>query len=76
LIVEGNSAIVYVSHDEDGSWQFHGPEIDMNDEDMRLVALGEMLEIDPSIVELANLPMGFEAIRKDGKSKWEKISGN
>ena len=76
FVVEKESTIVYVSHDEDGSWQFHGFEDNVADEDIRLVALDEIVEIDASVLELAEMPKGQEAIRKDKNSDWQIINNN
>ena len=58
------------------SWQFHGFEDNVADEDIRLVALDEIVEIDASVLELAEMPKGQEAIRKDKNSDWQIINNN
>lgn len=75
-VVEELSPILFVYHDDDGSWQFHGGEQEILDEDMRLVALEEIIKLDKSILELANMPIGFEAVRSDDQSSWKVISSN
>lgn len=75
-IVEKTSPILFVYHDEDGSWQFHGPEEEINDEDMRLISLEEIIGIDQSINELSEMPEGFEAVRNSKESAWKVISNN
>ncbi|MDQ0193244.1 immunity protein Imm33 domain-containing protein [Paenibacillus wynnii] len=74
-ILERVKPIRYVSHDEeDGAWQFHTGE-QTKEEDARIISLKEATKIDPSIMELANLPLGWIAFRKDEKEEWirEKI---
>ena len=75
-IIEEGSPIVYVSHDEDGSWQFHGPENNVAIEAARLVALGEIIELDPSVLEVSEMPTGSKAIRNNKGSKWEIVNSN
>lgn len=75
-VVEESSPILYVYHFEDGSWQFSGEQQNLNDEDYRVLSLGEILAIDQTLLELANMPLGFEAMRETGQSEWEIVSGN
>ena len=62
-IVNWKSPILFVSHDEDdGMWQFlcggsHGVE------DAKVVALGEVFDLDPSIEKVAEMPCGYCATR-------------
>lgn len=70
-ILEQGENILYVSHDEDdGMWQFLcGKFHDMND--ARLVALEEVFVLDNTISQLANMPCGYIATRKDIASEWK-----
>jgi hypothetical protein len=70
-VLEG-ATILYVSHDaEDGGWQFHtGKDIGPND--ARVVALKRIVEIDSSIVELADLPLDWVATRSNADDVWQK----
>lgn len=69
-IVNGERPILFVSHDEDdGMWQFlcgrsHGTD------DAKVVALGEMFALDPSIGELTKMPWGYQATRDKVDSTW------
>ena len=69
-VVDGSAVVLYVSHDqEDGAWQF----LDASGarrEDARLVALHEMLSLDPSLRDLATLPLGWYAVRVNSSSAW------
>ena len=70
LIVHAGKPILYVSHDaDDGSWQFHSGDL-VSTKDLLLLALEEILEIDPSIASLANLPLGHCATRRNPRSAW------
>ncbi|HBG70628.1 MAG: hypothetical protein A2W93_09610 [Bacteroidetes bacterium GWF2_43_63] len=73
-IVFGNSPILYVFHDEDGVWQFHGPEENINEDDAAIIRLDEMIKIDDSILSVSDLPVGWQAMRKDIYSDWRIVS--
>jgi hypothetical protein len=75
-VIESKSVIVYVCHDDDGDWQFHGAEDDISEDEMRVVGLGEIITLDNTILDISDLPIGFEAIRKDINSPWTIISPN
>lgn len=74
-VIEG-SPIVFVTHDDDGSWQFHGTENNIGDSDIRIIALNEMIEMDHSILEISDMPTGSEAMRSDKNAKWKIINTN
>lgn len=69
------STIIYVAHHEDGAWEFWGKEI-IDEEEVKLVSFGQIIEIDPTILEIADLPMEFNAIRENKNSVWRIISKN
>ena len=70
-VTHAGKPILYVSHDaDDGSWQFHSSDA-VSEKDAMIVALGEILEIDSSIAELANLPIGWCAIRRNSNEAWK-----
>jgi hypothetical protein len=71
FVIEGNSPILYVFHFDDGSWQFNGEEQNLNDDDYRVISLGEILTIDSTVKELSDMPTGFEAIRKSKEEEWQ-----
>lgn len=75
-VIAKSFPILYVYHFHDSSWQFSGKEDNLKDEDYTVVSLGEILSIDASILELAEMPEGFEAVRSAAKDKWKIISGN
>lgn len=75
-VVEGNYPILYVYHFEDGSWQFNGEQKDSKDEDYVVISLREVLSIDLTVVELAGLPLGHEAMRGTKNEKWQIVSVN
>jgi hypothetical protein len=71
-IIRGESLILRVTHDEDdGGWQFlDGGEVAV--EEASLVSLRQMTRIDPSILELADLPLGWVAERAGPGVPWQR----
>ncbi|WP_259392094.1 hypothetical protein [Paenibacillus thiaminolyticus] len=64
--------VVYVTHDaEDGMWQFHDGEA-VSVEEGRIVSLQEMMRLDPSVAELADLPLGWVAWRNSAADEWHR----
>ena len=69
-IVFAKQPILHVTHDaDDGSWQFLGAETP-SEKDATVVCLKEIVELDPSIMKLSGLPVGWEAWRKDKNDDW------
>ena len=72
FVVEDRKLITYVAHDEDdGAWQFLSS--DDTDDLMKvamLVGLGEIIKIDKTILELADLPYGYFATRNSITDQW------
>lgn len=71
-IMDGTAAILLVCHDgDDGTWQFlDGATLSMAD--AILVALSDVVAHDPSLCELADLPPGWQAVRRDADSPWQR----
>lgn len=71
-ILDGSLPILLVSHDaSDGGWQFlTGLDVQMSD--AKLVSLKSMTEHDPSLLELADLPEGWQAMRSSSSAPWVK----
>ena len=71
-ITRGESPILRVTHDEDdGGWQFlDGGEV--STEDASLFSLRTMTRIDPSVLELADLPPGWVAERASPGEPWQR----
>lgn len=71
FVLDGTDWINYVSHDiDDGSWQFHGDSSPAEEENARIVGLSEIVRVDPTIIELNTLPLGWYAWRKAKDSPW------
>jgi len=69
FVIENKSEITFISHDEDGDWQFMSDD-KTEEEDARVISLEEMIAHDSSILELADLPLGYQAERSDKYSEW------
>jgi len=70
-VVKERSPIVWISHELDGDWQFMGNEpIDDFTKVAMVVGLGEIIKLDKSVLKVADLPMGYCAIRKSKSDKW------
>ena len=71
-ILDGSEPILLVSHDaDDHGWQFIGS-TDANREDGRVVCLEHMVSRDPSVIQLADLPPGWQATRRSPKHPWQR----
>ena len=70
-VVRDGKPILYVSHDAaDGAWQFHSND-SFTDSDAMIVALAEIVGLDPSVIGLAQLPLGWCATRASRGSAWK-----
>jgi hypothetical protein len=71
-VMHGGAWIAFVSHDEDdGGWQFHGPD-EADVESAMVVGLGRIIEMDPTIAQLADLPVGWQAWRASQAASWQR----
>ena len=71
-ILEGTEPILLVSHDaDDHGWQFIGT-TDASVEDGRVVCLKNMVELDSTILEVADLPTGWQAVRERVGGQWHR----
>ena len=64
--------ILYVCHDSDGGYQFLDGG-DVSEEDAAVVALKEVLALDPTIAEIACLPPGWRAYRERVEDPWRLL---
>lgn len=72
-IIQRLSWIGYVSHDvEDGAWQFLELSRKQDTKNASVISLEEIIAIDPSILELADLPLGWHAWRETKESSWKR----
>lgn len=70
--------ITYVSHDfEDGAWQFFSDDKFENFEDVAMiVSLDEIIRLDRSIIDIADLPLGCIATRLNKTDIWTRKNNN
>jgi hypothetical protein len=69
-VLDGTEPILLVGHDaDDHGWQFIGSS-DASVPDARIVALEEMVNLDPSVLEVADLPPGWQAVRNGPGLAW------
>lgn len=69
--------ILYVTHsDEDGAWQFMCGHNDHTTANAKVISLKQATQIDPSINDLYEMPLGVGAERQTRDSPWKpfKIS--
>jgi len=70
-VIEG-APILMVSHDaDDGGWQFLCGTTD-DPADGRIVHLEEIVAMDPTVTELADLPLGWVAVRSAAGANWTR----
>ncbi len=71
-VLEGSEPILLVSHDaDDHGWQFIGS-TDASVADARVVGLEEIVQLDPSVLTVADLPPGWQAVRKKQGARWTR----
>ena len=77
-ILHESAWIAYVSHDaDDGAWQFHTSDsTPPRQEDATIVALRQIVQLDPAVSGLADLPLGWHAWRKSRNSEWHRAQGS
>jgi hypothetical protein len=71
-VLEKREPILLVSHDaDDHGWQFIGSS-DATMVDARLVCLEEIAHLDPTVLEVADLPPGWQAVRSAVGAAWSR----
>ncbi|MFS2205194.1 hypothetical protein [Variovorax sp. Varisp36] len=73
-VVEKMNWIAYAFHDaDDGAWQFHGASSESDEsDDVMMIRLDEALQLDDSLTDLADLPLGWKAWRDSQDSEWQR----
>ena len=71
FVLDGKE-ITTVYHDkEDGAWQFmSNDEIEDFEGVAKVVGLGQIVKMDNTLLEIADLPLGYYAYRKSKDAKW------
>ncbi len=72
FVIVDKKDITTVTHEkEDGAWQFFSADHFDNFEDIaKVVGLGEIIKLDKTVLDLADMPEGFTAHRKYKGDKW------
>ena len=71
--VESGHPVLYVSHDDDGHWQFLCGGVHDEDEKPMLVCRDHVLARDPSLNELAEMCVNHVAERDTSVAEWEIV---
>lgn len=71
-VVNKERPIKLVTHDEgDGQWGFLCGEIGHQTKNYMLISISEVINIDKSMNDLAEIPMGFGATRDEVGGQWK-----
>lgn len=71
-VVDGRAQATYASRHFDDVWQvLDDPDVEGLEDEAVVVRLGELVELDPSLVELRQLAQGWEARRRHAGAPWE-----
>ncbi|MCL1942742.1 MAG: hypothetical protein FWF54_04235 [Candidatus Azobacteroides sp.] len=72
FVTEDKADITYVCHDaDDGAWQFFSEDrYEDFAEIARLASLKEIISLDDSVLEIADLPEGYFAFRPHKRYHW------
>jgi hypothetical protein len=75
VIAREQPITVVLHYSDDHSWAFLCGTT--NDEkDGRVILMREAVEIDTSVLEIANLPPGWKAWRKEAGAPWQRIENH
>ncbi len=70
-IIQRKIPILRVTHDvDDHGWQFLNPSIETVTSNASVVSLEEIVKLDSSVLDVADLPVGWSARRKSVDEKW------
>ncbi|WP_437730194.1 hypothetical protein [Sorangium sp. So ce1335] len=70
-VFEGSRPVLLVAH-EDGSWQFLCGDSHGSDAIPRVIGMNHILEADPSLCDVLNLPDNWEAERSSVGLAWTR----
>lgn len=65
--------ILYVTHDEDGYWQFLCGHTDHTEASIKIISLGQAARIDGSINDLHEMPYSQGAERELPGNEWKRF---
>lgn len=70
-VLDGTHPVLRVSHDNEGDWQFLCDTSTLS-ADGRIVCLGNIVDLHPSVAEVADLPEGWVAVKESVNSPWRR----
>lgn len=71
-VLDGTEPILLATHDaDDHGWQFIGTS-DASVADGKVVCLEEIVHLDPTVLEVADLPPGWQAVRERVGGAWTR----
>lgn len=75
-VTEEKSPILYATHDTDGDWQFLCGRNDHTEENAKIISLKNIVELDKTLNQLFEMPMGVGVERNRIGENWRpfKIS--
>jgi hypothetical protein len=72
-VIDGRKPILLATHDEDdGCWQFLDDRVDPDPDEGVVVPLKQVVHLDPSLLQLADLPLGWCAWRTAADAPWQR----
>ncbi len=72
VLNDGKDITTVYHYEEDGAWQFSSSdEVRDFEEVARIVSIDEIVKLDNTLLEIADLPEGFMAFRNSKIDKWE-----
>ena len=69
-VLERKRHITYVVHDIEGDWQFLCGEEGHDESNIRIIALDQAVRIDGSVRQIASMPGGKSAKRRNTNENW------
>lgn len=72
-IIFENEPILTVIHDLEGDWQFLSDDNNLNTYESALVSLEEIVSLDNSTLEVADLDYGWMSYRRTKDSPWIRM---
>jgi hypothetical protein len=72
VLNDGKEITTVYHYEEDGAWQFSSSdEFEDFEEVARIVKIDEIVKLDNTLLDVADLPEGFMAFRNSKIDKWE-----
>jgi hypothetical protein len=68
-VLDGAPILIVVHYSDDGSWAFLEPQ-SLDPDESRVVSMGTILRLHPSIASIAELPPGWMATRESPAAPW------